>query len=199
MMATYFIEPTSTTLLQAVSAGDREALHRVFSIYHPLVYSWCRKLGAQPADAEDAAQVVFQNIRDRIQSYERRRSPFRTWLWRVAANTTADVKKESRILYSNDVVEQFEAPASATSSVPPRMVVVRMIEVLRNCLSETDYEILSASESFGRPMPEIAKELGISIGAAHVRKSRARKRLRTQLEGLEDEWADSCKIDSYRE
>ncbi|MFM7809546.1 MAG: RNA polymerase sigma factor, partial [Planctomycetota bacterium] len=53
-------EPPS--ILQRVAAGKADAINECLSRFHGLVWSLARRLGAGPADAEDAVQEIFIDL-----------------------------------------------------------------------------------------------------------------------------------------
>ena len=67
-------------------AGDAGAFALLYERYFNRVYSYLRILLREPHDAEDAAQQVFINVLDALPRYERRRQPFRSWVFAIARN-----------------------------------------------------------------------------------------------------------------
>ena len=60
---------TSTSLVQRLKGSDEEAWQRLFDLYVPLVYSWCRRSGMQSQDAADVVQEVFRAVPGGIASF----------------------------------------------------------------------------------------------------------------------------------
>jgi|GEM_PF-6228138 len=183
------IEPTSISLLLSAANGDAEALHRVCDIYYDLVYSWCRINGAEANDAEDVTQTVFGTIRDRINKFDAKQGRFRPWLWSVTYKALVSTwRKRGLEVVNSEIVEHSSAPPSAVSEVPPRLILVRMIEAMGELLSKEDRDLLQATIVYSRPMEEVAQSLGITRNNGFVRKCRALKLLHERLAGLEDEF-----------
>ena len=65
--------------------------------YGPLVVNWCRRWGAQEADALDVTQVVLAKLAVQMRrfAYDSSRS-FRTWLHTVALNAWRDSRDARR-------------------------------------------------------------------------------------------------------
>jgi RNA polymerase sigma-70 factor, ECF subfamily len=64
-------------------------------IYSPLIYRFCRRRGAQDADARDLTQEVFLSVRRSITrfTFDSTRGKFRSWL---GAITTRTIKRYQR-------------------------------------------------------------------------------------------------------
>jgi hypothetical protein len=79
---------TSLSLLQRIRDGDQAGWRRVVELYSPLVYHWCRRWGADGADADDVAQEVFQAASASVGSFRRGREgdTFRGWLRGITRN-----------------------------------------------------------------------------------------------------------------
>jgi RNA polymerase sigma-70 factor (ECF subfamily) len=88
-----------------IQAGDRELFSELYLTYFDRIYGYMRVLLKDQHEAEDATQQTFAKAFERIGSYERRRQPFRAWLFVVARNTALDILKRSGRL---DVLEPEE-------------------------------------------------------------------------------------------
>jgi RNA polymerase sigma-70 factor (ECF subfamily) len=73
-------------LVARIQAGDNDAFALLYTRYFDRVYSYLRILLADHHAAEDAAQQVFVQLMQALPSYERRRQPFRAWLFVVVRN-----------------------------------------------------------------------------------------------------------------
>src|SRR5262245_40922238 len=84
---------TSTTLLGrlALFPLDQAAWEEFVKRYGPSVLGWCRRWGAQEADALDISQVVLAKLAVQMRhfAYDPSRS-FRSWLRAVALNAWRD-------------------------------------------------------------------------------------------------------------
>jgi RNA polymerase sigma-70 factor (ECF subfamily) len=84
---------TSTTLLGrlALFPLDQAAWEEFVRRYGPSVLDWCRRWGAQEADALDVSQVVLSKLAVQMRhfAYDPSRS-FRSWLRTVALNAWRD-------------------------------------------------------------------------------------------------------------
>jgi RNA polymerase sigma-70 factor (ECF subfamily) len=83
---------SSTLLLVRLSAcpTDAEAWDAFVRRYSGTIYRWCCRHGLQDADARDVTQNVFTALLHGLPRFDRSRSRFRTWLYRVVANCVSD-------------------------------------------------------------------------------------------------------------
>ncbi len=84
---------TSTTLLGrlALFPLDQAAWEEFVKRYGPSVLGWCRRWGAQDADALDISQVVLAKLAVRMREFVYDSSgSFRSWLHTVARNAWRD-------------------------------------------------------------------------------------------------------------
>ncbi len=66
--------------------GDRQALETVIEAVQPDVQAMALRFLWHPEDAEDAAQEILIRVITHLGTFQGR-SAFRTWVYRVAANT----------------------------------------------------------------------------------------------------------------
>ncbi len=165
-------------------AGDREAFTELVLVTSPQVFALARRLVGNDHDASDVLQETYLRAFRAIGRY-RGDSAATTWLYRITANSAAthlrrrrwsrlaefdealvlaDPLAEQRLLDAADASGERERLRAALADLPDLM---RAVVVLRDV-----YDL---------PHEAIAKELGISRGAAKVRLHRARLRLRELL------------------
>src|SRR5947199_2677615 len=76
---------------------DDAAWAEFASLYEPLIYSWCRRRGLQPADAADVTQQVLEAVARYIggMDYRPGRSSFRGWLLTITRSKLASFHSRS--------------------------------------------------------------------------------------------------------
>ena len=82
-------------LLDAAQAGDAAALEQLLRNHAPAVDKVCRRICADPTDAEDASQEALIAIVRGLARFDRR-SSLSTWIHRVAANACLDEVRRVR-------------------------------------------------------------------------------------------------------
>lgn len=183
---------TSQSLLERLRRFDDEASWARFTaLYTPLLYSWARRLVAQPDDAADLVQDVFTTVVRRLPEfqYDPGKS-FRAWLrtillnrWRTnrrrpsPAPLAADPAQEDVGLALLD--EQDEADYR-------RYLLRQTLSLLQAEFSPTFWKAFEEHVLEQRPAEEVAARLQIAPGTVYVAKSRIFRRLRQELAGLLD-------------
>ena len=183
---------TPVSLLQRLGQPtNQEAWRQFVQLYTPLLYAWARRLNLPPQDAADFVQDVFTLLVQKLPlfTYDERRR-FRGWLWTVTRN-----KLRERL--RRPVLPASPAdPALAAAADDPALELAES-EYRQNLVSralalmqaEFPPQVWKACWEYavaGRPAPEVADELGISVNSVYLAKSRVLRRLRELLDGLLD-------------
>ena len=94
-------------LVSRAQAGDRDALDQLIRRHQPWLLHITQRMLWNRADAEDAMQEILVKVITRLAEFERR-SAFRTWLYRIAANHLLDRAR----------TKSFDKLAQALSEMP---------------------------------------------------------------------------------
>jgi RNA polymerase sigma-70 factor (ECF subfamily) len=189
---------TSTGLLRRVKDHDPDAWQRLADLYSPVVYRWARRTGLQPEDAAEAVQEVFLAVAKGIGAFRRDRpaDSFRGWLWTITKNKIHDQHRRRgarpAALGGSDfqqLVQQLpdSPPDGETQSAAISEPVHRALEPVRNEFEERTWQAFYRTAVESRCPADVGRELGMSVGAVFMAKSRVLKRLREELSGLMDE------------
>ena len=82
-------------LVERARNGDVNAYEALVQQYQQLAYRVAYQVTGDAADAEDAAQEILVVVLTHLGSF-RGESAFRTWVWRIAANHLARVRRGRR-------------------------------------------------------------------------------------------------------
>jgi RNA polymerase sigma-70 factor (ECF subfamily) len=191
------VDPTSSSLLARVRARDEAAWEKLVCLYGPLVYSWCRRAGLQPADAADVGQNVFIAVSKGVDNFRRDREgdSFRAWLFTIARRKicdhwsargaeagAADVQKRIEEL----AVEESSVSAASMPSEDTRALYRRAIELVRAEFEPATWQAFWKVTVEDEPPAEVALALGISRNAVYLAKSHVKRRLREEFDALLD-------------
>lgn len=194
------MDETSVSLLERVRRqSDPASWRRLLELYMPLLGRWLRRYRLPDADAEDVAQEVLAVVVRRLPEFEhsRRTGAFRAWLRAILANCLRDYwrARKGRPVATGDAdflkaLEELEDPASGQSRAwdleHDRYVVGRLLELLRPHFEPNTWRAFERVTQDGLAPAAVAAELGISVNAVLVAKSRVLRRLRQETRGLTD-------------
>jgi RNA polymerase sigma-70 factor (ECF subfamily) len=184
-------------LLRIRDPRDAQAWARFVDLYTPFLYSVCKKQGLQPADAADVAQDVMRTVAAAIPrfSYDPGRGSFRNWLFSVARSRVNDFFRARR----RQPVGTGESAVHALLEAEPdpsgeadweqswrRHVLAWAAERVRGEFEPATWRAFWATAVEGRPVKEVAAELGISAGAVYIARSRVTARLRRVVEEADE-------------
>ena len=147
------------------------------------VYRTFRRLGAQPAEAEDMAQEVFIVAWRRWHEFDVRR-PLRPWLTGIAHHVArGHHRKHSREQATHDLDQEDHRPGpeDQLSSARARDLALRALAML----SEQHRSILIQHDLDGMGVREIAAELSLPFFTASSRLRRARRRFARAVKQLQ--------------
>jgi len=185
---------TSLTLLERLrQPTDSAAWDRFVDLYTPLLFYWGRRAGLQSADAADLVQDVFEVLLRKLPEfqYDRHKS-FRSWLRTVTMN-----KWKERIRRRTEHAVGGPAAAPLEPVIPDsaeqfweteyhRQLAARALEVMRTQFEPATWQACWESVVNDRPAAEIAAELGLTVNAVYLARSRVLRRLRQDLADLWD-------------
>jgi RNA polymerase sigma-70 factor (ECF subfamily) len=188
----------SSSLLQRLQAQDGGAWERVVHVYGPTVYGWCRYEGLSQQDAEDVGQEVWVAVARTIAGFRRAHpgDSFRGWLYTVTHNKIYDFRKRNRCraqaaggTTARQVLMQLPDPASSASAPAPPSPKVqnffrRALELIRGEFADGTWRAFLLVVVDERRPADVAEELGKSLGAIYVAKSKVLQRLRAEFADL---------------
>src|SRR5499427_6949245 len=93
------------TQARLAAAGDKAAAQSILDGIQDGVYELALRMLGHPADAEDAAQEILIVVLTHLSSF-RGESAFRTWVWRIAANHLARVRRGRREVVTFELLDE---------------------------------------------------------------------------------------------
>jgi RNA polymerase sigma-70 factor (ECF subfamily) len=172
--------------------AEQAAWARFVDLYTPLLYSWGRRLGLQPQDAADLVQDVFTVLVEKLPGfrYDPHKS-FRAWLRTVLLNKWRNRRRrhaEAPLPAAGALPDRApaEAPDALAEAEYRQRLVGRALHLMRAEFQPATWKACWEVVAGGRPAPEVARELGLTVNAVYLAKSRVLRRLREELDGLLD-------------
>jgi RNA polymerase sigma-70 factor, ECF subfamily len=183
---------TPVSLLERVrSPGEQQAWGRFVEMYTPLLYYWACRMGLQESDAADLVQEVFAILVAKLPEfvYDRKKS-FRGWLRTILHNKWRDQQRRAAppMQPGSKLADQASPEETETFwEIEYReQLVGRALELMQSEFQPTTWRACWEVVVSGRPVAEVARELGITVDSVYAAKSRVLRRLRKELEGLLD-------------
>jgi RNA polymerase sigma factor (sigma-70 family) len=194
--ATKLINVTPITrpslLLRVRDAADAAAWEQFVEIYTPLIFGFCRSRGLQEADAADVAQEVMRAVSRSIGrfDYNPEQGTFRSWLFTVTRNK-----------FNNFIERRRNHPPAAGGTAVQELLEAQpcpehddnwdheyhqrlfdwACDRIRPEFQENTWQAFWRTAVGEESGEEVAKALGLSVGAVYIAKSRVRMRLRECL------------------
>ena len=158
-------------------------------LYTPVIYRWVRSKGVPPDDAADTVQEVFRALVRALPTFEYDRpGGFGRWLRTVTTNKCRDYfrRKAARPAVTNSEVtaQDFDNVDEFAEAEYRDALSRQALKIMRDEFEATTWKACWLHVVSGKSAAEIAAELGISVNAVYVSKSRVLRRLRQELDGL---------------
>jgi RNA polymerase sigma-70 factor (ECF subfamily) len=186
-------------LLRLRDPADDEAWRVFVDTYTPLVYGYCRRRGLQPNDVADVTQDVMTEVCRSIPefSYRPERGRFRDWLATVTRSQLLKfLRRDQRAGKgtggpdADDLIRQLAAPEADT--LWDEAFRARVLEValkrIRPEFEESTWRAFERTWIDGQDPARVSAEVGLSVGAVYVAKSRVLKRLREEVAALAEDY-----------
>jgi RNA polymerase sigma-70 factor (ECF subfamily) len=188
---------TSLGLLERVKAQDQVAWDRLVRLYSPLVYRWCRQAGVSAEGAADVGQEVFQAVARKIRDFRRDREgdSFRGWLRTITARKVCDHFRDrhgEEAAGGSDALDRMmQVPAPADSAgvscaEETQLLYRRAVELIQAEFEGPTWRAFWRTAVEGDSPRDVAGDLGVSVNAVYLAKSRVLKRLREEFVELID-------------
>jgi RNA polymerase sigma-70 factor (ECF subfamily) len=195
------VEHTSVSLLERLRSrpDDDASWRQMVELYQPLLHGWLRRQRVSAEDADDLVQDVLAAVVRELPQfrYDRERGSFRGWLRTILLNRMRGFwrKRKSRPVATGDtdfgaVLDQLQDPHSEMTSrwneEHDRFVAGRLLERIEAEFEPATWQAFRRVAIEGAAPRDVAAELGISVNAIFIAKSRILRRLREEMRGLTD-------------
>jgi RNA polymerase sigma-70 factor, ECF subfamily len=202
-MTTTSFDPARTRpslLIDIRDPLDQQAWQEFHTRYAPMIRGWC--LQWFPRETDDMVQEVLQLLARRLRTFEYEPGPhrFRGYLKTVTHHLMADLKEKERArraVNGDGVVEEVEASIDLEARLASEFDLELLEKAKNNVRGRVEPHTWSAyvetAEQLRRPV-EVAKELGMKVGAVYQARSHVLTLLKQEVKNLED--SSSCEVSS---
>jgi RNA polymerase sigma factor (sigma-70 family) len=189
---------TSLSLLNRLQqSATPEGWDRLVGLYGPLLTTWLRKYGVQASDADDLVQDVLLTVSNNLKSFDHNGRPgaFRAWLRSILVNRLRNFwrARDRRPQAPGDAdidrqLMELQDPGSSMSQLWNRQhdqhILRNLIELTKPQFAPETWIAFNRVAMNGERADIVAAEMGISINAVFIAKSRVLSSLRRQAAGL---------------
>src|SRR4030042_5375860 len=171
-------------IVQQAIDGNQSAFTQLYDIYFDKIYRYIYVRLRKQAESEDLTQEVFIKALKAMGSYKIGKTPFASWLFRIAHNQVIDhVRKYRKGLE----ISLDEAPPSVGAEDPVAIIEQKFEVAELNAaimeLSPAQQEVISLRFIADLPIAEVARVLGKSEGTVKALQFNATISLRKLLAG----------------
>jgi RNA polymerase sigma-70 factor (ECF subfamily) len=167
---------------------DGAAWSQFVRLYTPLLFRWARGAGLSEADAADLLQDVFTTLlREMPRFVYQPGKSFRAWMRTLLLNRwrTLQRRRSPRLLPS----EELDGIPGPDPDLPDeaeerRELVRRALALIQRDFEPATWQAFRQAVLLGRRPAEVAAELGLTVNAVYLARSRVLRRLREELDGL---------------
>ncbi len=191
---------TSATLLERLrDRADAEAWQRLVDLYSPLLSGWLRRHALQEADVDDLVQEVLVTVAREAPRFQHSGRPgaFRHWLRTILANRLREFWRSRRLrpAATGDsdfagMLDQLEDHNSGISRLweqeHDQHIVRRLLAMLEPQFAPSTWQAFRRVVLEGARPEAAAAELGLTVNAIFIAKSRVLQRLRAESRDLLD-------------
>lgn len=170
---------------------------RLVDLYQPFIGRWLCQAGIPESDRSDLCQDVLTAVVKDMAGFRHsdRVGAFRNWLRTVVVNRSRyywrTKHREETIGHELSTLDELEDPASGLSGIWERehdaFVTKQLLTLLEREYAPTTWSAFRRHVVDGIPAAEVARELGLSVNAVLIAKSRILRRLREEAAGLVEE------------
>ena len=191
---------TSFSLLHRLrTQPDANSWRQLVDLYTPLIHGWLRRHSIAAADADDLTQEVMAVVVRELPEFQhnQQRGAFRNWLRTVTIHRLRVLwrSRQHRPIATGGsdflkVLDELEDPTSALTQrwdqEHDQHVARRLMELVEPHFEATTWRAFRRVVMDGMKARVVAGELGISVNAVLLAKSRVLSRLRQEMQGLTD-------------
>ena len=172
------MEEIAKDILVKASQGDRRAFEEVYKANSSFVYNVAFRIVNNREDALEVAQEVFMTIYHKLKDF-RFESSFKTWIYRITANTAINYAKKISRSKTVPFTEEF-GEGAVFNEVETQIEQEHQGQVVEKLLGELNSDqraCVVLRDIQGLSYEEIARSLNININTVRSRLKRSREKL----------------------
>ena len=171
-------ELTDEELLEAITAGDDEALGALYDRFGRLAYGVAFRILRDRALAEDAVQEAFLAIWRSAGSYRAERAKPSTWLLTLVHRRAVDLVRRENLRRAEPLEEPPETPGDDVPEEADLRARRETVQAALRQLPDDQREALELAYYGGYTQSELAERMGVPLGTVKSRMFAGLTRLR---------------------
>ena len=200
MLVADSVETRPSLLIRIRDTDDSTAWNQFIEIYAPLIHRFACKHGLQDADAADLTQEVLRSVARSIAGldYDPKIGRFRGWLLTVARNKlrnfysrSGKAPRGSGDTAVKDMLNNHPSPDKSDEQYWEQEYEQRLFEwasdKVKDRFQESTWQAFWLTSVEQLAAKDVADQLGITVGAVYIAKSRVVAKLRETLEQIGDQ------------
>mgnify|MGYP001111807071 CR=1 FL=1 len=163
-------------LIRQIKQGRRECLDELVELYYPAILRYCMWHMPDRESALDATQETFLKLVRFIDRYSHR-GQFKSFLYRIAANTCIDIKRKTAAtaeLVSEELLLADCRSESSFQRIEDRQQLARALD----CVSPEQRELILLRYGQELSLKEISAVTGLPLRTVQTKLRRAIQKLR---------------------
>jgi RNA polymerase sigma-70 factor (ECF subfamily) len=199
-MSTGSVDPARTSqtlLIRLRDPGDQLAWEEFYARYTPMIRGWCRQWF--PRELEDMVQEVMVLLVRRLRDFEYQPGKrFRGYLKTVTHRLMADLKERRGgrpALDGHGLIDEVEASQDLWERLAAEYdleLLDKAKDTVRARVDPRTWAAYLVTAEQGRPGADVARELGMKVGAVHQAKHHVLTMLQQEVKSLED--SSGCEV-----
>jgi RNA polymerase sigma-70 factor (ECF subfamily) len=193
------MEDTHKSLLLRAQTGEENAWKDLTDLYRPLIVGWVKRQGVAARDIDDLSQEILLSVVKYLPAFEHSGRPgaFRSWLHTIICSRTIDywraIEAGTQVSGASDAadaLQQIEDPNSDLNrrwdEEHDRYVLGCLLDLVAEEFEPATLMAFRRLTLDGASGAAAAAELGLTVPAVYMAKSRVLKRIRQEAAGLID-------------
>ena len=185
------VEDTSMTWLEKIrQSSGSSGWDKVMEVYAPFIRAILARYSVKGHQADDILQNVLTVVVRRVATFDRqRRGSFRAWLRNITVNCLRNYSRSTRKTVNRTgdsnlqkLIAELKDPHSSLSRVwneeHDRCVLAHLLNQVKAEFRPNTLEAFSRMAIEQEKVDDVAADLGMSVNAALIARSRVMKRLR---------------------
>lgn len=168
-------------LLFDIGRGSRDALALLFRRYRQTVFHVALRILRNTDDAEDLCQDVFIYLSRKAGIFDPHKGKASSWIIQISYHRAFNRKRYLSIRQNGDLqapLDRYAGPGQIWS-IADEITAKKLLNQLREQVSEEQRRTLELHLFEGYSLREIAEQSGLTLGCVRNRYYRALERLRT--------------------